>query len=169
MAETDVVAVLASALSCTFYSRTGLNHSVFAFLGSCDGQGDSKSVSPESVQINTDQRLSAMAKDVCSGSFATEPFSASSGRCPVCPESESAAFDGYEFSPGDLLSETICEGPRGFRGRARARKSSHLAAVDFPCRRGCPRAKVDAASHKTRGRRTARQSSSDRLRTLPGR
>src|SRR6266568_3217990 len=88
MAETDVVAVLASALSCTFYSRTGLNHSVFAFLGSCDGQGDSKSVSPESVQINTDQRLSAMAKDVCSGSFATGASQQQVRSCPLCRRSE---------------------------------------------------------------------------------
>src|SRR5437762_14204142 len=121
MAETDVVVVLASTLSCHIgrhspdNSRTGLNNSIFCIPWGCDGQSDSRSVSAESVQINTDRRLSATAKDVRSGSIATEPFSASSGRCPVCPESESAAFDGYEFSPGDLLSETICEGPRGFR------------------------------------------------------
>src|SRR6266478_3911969 len=73
MAETDVVAVLASTLSCTYWptfpdnSRTGLNNSAFAFLGSCDGLSDSRSVSTESVQINTDRRLSATAKDVHSG------------------------------------------------------------------------------------------------------
>src|SRR5437660_1824068 len=79
MAETDVVAVLASTLSCTYWptfpdnSRTGLNNSAFAFLGSCDGLSDSRSVSTESVQINTDRRLSATAKDVRSRSNSAVP------------------------------------------------------------------------------------------------
>src|SRR6266700_320392 len=71
MAETDVVAVLASTLSChmrrhsTDNSRQGLNNSIF-----CIPLGVRRSVSTESVQINTDRRLSATAKDVRSGSSA---------------------------------------------------------------------------------------------------
>src|SRR5437879_3413911 len=73
MAETDVVVVLASTLSCHIgrhspdNSRTGLNNSIFCIPWGCDGQSDSSSVSAESVQINTDRRLSATAKDVRSG------------------------------------------------------------------------------------------------------
>src|SRR5207245_4595492 len=73
MAETDVVVVLASTLSCHIgrhspdNSRTGLNNSIFCIPWGCDGQSDSRSVSAESVQINTDRRLSATAKDVRSG------------------------------------------------------------------------------------------------------
>src|SRR5436190_14557769 len=65
MAETDVVVVLASTLSCHIgrhspdNSRTGLNNSIFCIPWGCDGQSDSRSVSAESVQINTDRRLSA--------------------------------------------------------------------------------------------------------------
>src|SRR6266404_1573253 len=74
MAETDLVVVLASTLSCHIgrhspdNSRTGLNNSIFCIPWGCDGQSDSRSVSAESVQINTDRRLSATAKDVRSGS-----------------------------------------------------------------------------------------------------
>src|SRR6266849_4083530 len=73
MAETDVVVVLASTLSCHIgrhspdNSRTGLNNSIFCIPWGCDGQSGSRSVSAESVQINTDRRLSATARDVRSG------------------------------------------------------------------------------------------------------
>ena len=102
MAETDVVAMLASTLSCTYWptfpdnSRTGLNNSAFAFLGSCDGLSDSRSVSTESVQINTDRRLSATAKDVRSRSNSAVPSTTEHSRStfscgrtvtlPSCPE-----------------------------------------------------------------------------------